>query len=328
MRLKTHLFFISSVFLVSAGLLCSCDLSSMLGQKTASSSSAASITSFTILQSSNTAIASNITATVNTSSLIITIPLPANVYNNQTLLVPSIALSPGARISPLSSVAQNFRNPVTYVVTSSDGSLTQTYITASGISPVTISSDASILSFSFQSSLNSALTSTIQGTIDSTANIIYFGLPSGIFNSNGLLTPSIQVSPYATISTLGPMVFNVPVQYVVTASDGTTTVVWTTSPHLQSSVADIVSFTFTSSLNPALSSNVSSTINHSNHSISFTLPASIYNNSTSLIPTITVSPYAKLPTIQPQQYTSSQTIVVTAEDGTTQSWSTSAAQGN
>ncbi len=57
-----------------------------------------------------------------THTIAVTVPLGTNV----TALVPTIAVSPGASVSPLSGAATNFTNPVTYTVTA--GAATQPYV--------------------------------------------------------------------------------------------------------------------------------------------------------------------------------------------------------
>jgi len=64
------------------------------------------------------------TSTINESNHSISLTVPFNT--DVTTLVPTITIT-GVSVSPLSGVAQNFTNPVTYIVTAADGS-TQAYI--------------------------------------------------------------------------------------------------------------------------------------------------------------------------------------------------------
>ncbi len=60
---------------------------------------------------------------IGTGSVSVTVPSGTDVTN----LTPTIAVSTGATVSPASGTAEDFTNPVTYTVTASDGSTTQTY---------------------------------------------------------------------------------------------------------------------------------------------------------------------------------------------------------
>lgn len=72
------------------------------------------------------------TSTINETAHTIAVTVPYGT--NVTALVPTIATSTGASVSPASGVAQNFTNPVTYTVTAADSS-TQTYIVTVTIAP-------------------------------------------------------------------------------------------------------------------------------------------------------------------------------------------------
>lgn len=65
-----------------------------------------------------------VTATINEAGKTIAATLPAG--SSVTALIPTIAVSEDASVSPTSGTAQNFTNPVTYTVTAEDGSK-QTY---------------------------------------------------------------------------------------------------------------------------------------------------------------------------------------------------------
>ena len=57
------------------------------------------------------------TAGISESAVAISVPFGSNVLS----LIPTITIPPGATISPLPTVAQNFTSPVTYTVTAQDG---------------------------------------------------------------------------------------------------------------------------------------------------------------------------------------------------------------
>lgn len=75
------------------------------------------ILSFNFMDIENTALDSDITGSVDTYSVTLTVPPSTDV----TALVPAISIS-GASISPESGVAQNFAAPITYTVTADDSS--------------------------------------------------------------------------------------------------------------------------------------------------------------------------------------------------------------
>jgi len=77
-----------------------------------------------------------VTGTVNNvlHTVALTVPAGTNVTN----LAPTITLSAGATVSPLSGAGQNFTSPVTYTVTAADGTTRQAYI-------VTVTIEASAL---------------------------------------------------------------------------------------------------------------------------------------------------------------------------------------
>jgi len=87
---------------------------------------AADILTFNFLTPAVTGAVDNVLYTV---ALIV--PFGTNVTN----LVPTITVSAGATVSPLSGVGQNFTSPVTYTVTAADGTTTQAYIVTVSVAP-------------------------------------------------------------------------------------------------------------------------------------------------------------------------------------------------
>ncbi|MFH1129592.1 MAG: immunoglobulin-like domain-containing protein [Patescibacteria group bacterium] len=79
-------------------------------------SSAKAITAFSFSEGSGT-------VNESTHAIAVTVPYGTNV----TALVPTVVVSAGASVSPLSGVAQDFTSPVTYTVTAENGT-TQTYV--------------------------------------------------------------------------------------------------------------------------------------------------------------------------------------------------------
>lgn len=84
-------------------------------------SNAKQITSFVIQGTPD------VTATINETTKTIALAMPFGT--NVTALVPIITVSPEANVSPASGIAQNFTNPVQYIVTAADGSTASYMVT-------------------------------------------------------------------------------------------------------------------------------------------------------------------------------------------------------
>lgn len=128
-----------------------------------------------------------------------------------TALIPSITVSNKATVNPSSGVSNDFTNPVTYTVTAQNGNK-QTY-TVTVVSP-----SKQIISFDF-----STLSPVITGTINENNHTISLKVP---YNTDvTALKPTIningkEISPASQTA----QNFSTPVQYTVTASNGSTQV--------------------------------------------------------------------------------------------------------
>ncbi|MBN2487384.1 MAG: discoidin domain-containing protein [Bacteroidales bacterium] len=159
-----------------------------------------------------------------------------------------------------------------------------------------------------------------QAAINSTNHTVSIVVAKGTDVSK--LTPSIVVSYQASISPASGVQrnFTTAQDYTVTASDGTPQV-WTVTVTVGSSSAnDITAFTVSGQEG-------ASTINATAHTVTVNVPYG--TNITSLAPTITVSADA---TISPatgvaRNFTTPQTYTVTAENGSTQSWTVTVVVG-
>lgn len=253
-------------------------------------SNAAEIVSFDIpLQVSSTVISA-------TGSVNIIMPFGTNL----TALVPSITLSPGATISPLSGVAQDFSAPINYTVTAGDGTTTKLWTIT-----VTVqagSNAAEIVTFDIPSQLSS--------TVNSAASTVDVVMPLG--TNLTTLIPAITISTGAVISPLSGVSqdFTSAVLYTVSAEDGSTTKIWTISVTIQANnQAEILTFD--------VPSQISSTVNSLASTVNIVMPFG--TNVTALIPTITISTGATVTPLSGvvQDFTSNVTYTVTAEDATT-----------
>jgi hypothetical protein len=136
---------------------------------------------------------------------------------NVTSLVPTIVISNGATIDPASGVAQDFTSPVVYTVTAENTTTTKEWTVTVTVLPA--SNQAEILTFSFAAQSAPATINTESATV----NI------SVVYGTNVTsLSPTITVSPFAGIVPASGVSqnFSAPVQYTVTAQDGTEKV-WT-----------------------------------------------------------------------------------------------------
>ncbi len=217
-----------------------------------------------------------------------------------TALIPSISLS-GGTISPLSGIAQNFTNPVTYIVTAADAS-TKEYIVTVTIAPNT---EANILSFN-------STTPTATGFIS--GNNITLTVPFGTSLVN--LPIAISISPGASINPIAgntTFVDGVATTYTVTAQDNVTTQNYlVTVTVAANSAKNITSFNF-EGLTPIITGIISGT--------NITLNVPYGTNITTLIPTIGITGASINPASGiAQDFTSPVTYIVTAADTTTQSY--------
>ncbi|WP_240927986.1 beta strand repeat-containing protein [Cellulophaga sp. Z1A5H] len=229
--------------------------------------------------------------TVNDPATAFEITLPAGT--DVTALSPTITHT-GASVNPASGVAQDFTSPVEYTVTAADGT-TQVYTVTVSLAPA-LSSDKDITSFSIDGE-----------TVNDPATAFEITLPAG--TDVTALSPTIvhegnSISPASGVT----QDFTSPVEYTVTAADGTTQV-YTVTVNLAaplSSTKDITSFSIDGQ-----------TVNDPATAFEITLPAG--TDVTALSPTIThigasINPASGVA----QNFTSPVEYTVTAADGTTQ----------
>ena len=168
--------------------------------------------------------------------------------------------------------------------------------------------EKSITAFSF-------VTPAVTAIVDNSAKTITGTLPVGTDATN--LSPTIVVSSKAIVSPASGVAqdFTKPVVYTVTAEDGSKQTYTATISVTKATGKDMLTFSFN-----ALSPVVSATIDAAAKTISATLP--VGSSVTALVPTFTVSERA---TVTPasgvaQDFSKVVTYTVTAEDGTTQAY--------
>jgi formylglycine-generating enzyme required for sulfatase activity len=244
---------------------------------------AADITSFSILGSNGT---------IGTNT--VTVQIPYGV--SRTALTPTIAVSPGASVDPVSGAVQDFTNSVNYTVTAQDGTTKKTYVVTVTNAPNTA---CDINTFSISGS---------NGTIGT--NTVAVQIPYGV--SRTALTPIIAVSPGATVDPVSGAArdFTNPVNYTVTAQDGTTQKTYAvTVTNAPNTACDINTFSISGS---------NGTIDQTAKTITVQIPYGV--SRTALTPTITVSPDATVDPVSgaARDFTNPVNYTVTAQDGTTQ----------
>ena len=217
-------------------------------------------------------------------------------------LLPSIVLSGGATINPLSDVVTDFSSTVTYTVTADDGTTTQDWTVSITAGPASAETDITV--FNIPELTTAAI---IDNTLHTVVGTVLYG------TDVSTLIPTIEVSTGATISPASDVArdFSSTLTYLVRAQDGSTTQNWTVNIHiLPNTAAEITSFHI-----PELVS--AATIDNLLHTVSGMVPYG--TGLTALLPTIEVSAAA---TINPvsgavTDFSSPVTYTVTAEDGTT-----------
>ncbi len=227
-----------------------------------------------------------------------------------TALTPTITISMGASIDPPSGVAQDFTSPKIYTVLAENGSESQNWTVTVTEAP---STETDVLTFELAESTGAADIDPVNATVD-----------IEVTNGTDLtsLVPTITVSTGATIDPASGVAqnFSSPVDYTVTAENGTNTRSWTVTVTVAEEPNDeteILTFELTESTGPADIDPAAGTVD---------IEVANGTDLTTLEPTITLSPGA---TIDPasgvaQDFTNSVNYTVTAENGTdSQEWSVS-----
>ena len=149
----------------------------------------------------------------NSKTIITTLPSTTNLKS----LTPYIEVSEKATVSPSSGAKVDFTSPVHYTVTAEDGSETKYIVTISLDDPLLVkSAEKKMIAFRFDQFVPAVI-----ATIDQTAKTVTAVLPTKADIGN--LIPYIEVSEKATVSPASgtAISFTAPVNYIVTAEDGT-----------------------------------------------------------------------------------------------------------
>lgn len=149
----------------------------------------------------------------NSKTIITALPSTTDLKS----LTPYIEVSEKATVSPSSGVKIDFTSPVQYIVTAEDGSEVKYMVTISLDDPLLVkSAEKKMVVFRFDQ-----FTPAETGTIDQTAKTVTAVLPKEADLGN--LAPYIEVSEKAIVSPASGVAvnFTAPVNYTVTAEDGT-----------------------------------------------------------------------------------------------------------
>ena len=168
------------------------------------------ILEFKFLAEDNPELTTDVNGAIDEPSKHIEVTVPSGT--NTSNLLPMVTISMGATITPDDN--KNFTEPFIYELTAEDET-TAAYEVTVLIAP---SSEKQISYFNFLKADNPTLTASIDCTIDEDLKLISATLPNDADLST--LTPSIEMSPGATIDPNGVQDFTGIVTYTVTAEDG------------------------------------------------------------------------------------------------------------
>jgi hypothetical protein len=283
---------------------------------------ATSITAFGFEAAHNQGILSaDVSATINGDAISVTVPFGTSV----TSLVATFTTGGTATVGGVTQVsgdtANNFSQPVTYTVTA--GSSSKTYTVTVTIAP---NQAKSITGYSFLAADNAHLSANVSATINGTA--IAATVPFGTdvtalvatFSTTGT---SVHVGSTAQTSGVTANDFTSPVEYTVTAADGSTATYTVTVTVAQNASKDITAFSFLTADNSGLTANVTATITGT--SIGATVPFG--TNVTALVATfsttgasVAVGANAQTSGTTANDFTSPVTYTVTAADNSTKTY--------
>ncbi len=286
-------------------------------------STAKEITAYAFLAAENAGLPSDVAATITGTNITATVPFGTDV----TALVATFTttganVAVGAAAQTSGRTANDFSNPVVYVVTAADGSTKSYTVTVA----IATSTAKEITAYAFLSADNAGLTADVTATITGTtiAATVPFGTDvTALVATFATTGASVAVGGTAQVSGTTANDFTNPVAYVVTAADGSTRTYTVTVTVAQSPAKDITSFAFLSVENPGLSADVIASINGT--TITATVPFG--TDVTGLVATfattgvsVAVGGTAQVSGTTANDFTSPVAYVVTAADATTNTY--------
>lgn len=248
-------------------------------------SAAKDIIQFTIL---------NVDGIVNGTAIDLTLPFGTNV----TALIPTIVIN-GKSVSPVSGVPQDFTNPVQYTVTAADNT-TKVYT----VTVTLAGNDAKDITRFTVNGLDASISTT-----SPTTGVISLNVPNGssLTNLSPVVTiTGVSVSPASGVA----QDFTNPVNYVVTAADGTTKTYTVTIGTVNGNGTKLItSFSILG---------VSGAITNGQQSASVTIVLPAGTNLDGQTPTIVINASSISPPSRvPQNFTNPVIYTVRAADGST-----------
>ena len=153
---------------------------------------------------------------INSGDYTVTLTLPYGTDVSALVATFTLSVNATAKVNGVEQVSgttpNDFTNPVTYTVTAEDGTTTLNWTVTVNVTPASSAKDITSFTISGQ----------VSSDIDTVAGSVTVVMPYGTDVTN--LTPTIEVSPYATIDPASGVAqnFTNPVIYTVTAQDGTT----------------------------------------------------------------------------------------------------------
>jgi hypothetical protein len=270
--------------------------------------SAKAITAFAFESAHNSDLPADVTAVIAGTSITATVPFGTDVTSLvATFSTTGTGVTVGAMTQVSGTTSNDFSSPVTYVVTAADAT-TQSYVVTVNVAANTAKD---ITSFQFLTVKNAGLSANVTATI--TGTDITAILPFGSDLTNLVATfsttgDSVAVAGVEQVSGVTANNFTTPLQYTVTAADGSTQVYTVTVINSFSSAKNITAFSILG---------IDGIISGTN--ISLVVPNG--TDLTALIPTITITGVSVSPgSLVPNDFTNPATYTVTAADNTTKQY--------
>ncbi|MDC7222510.1 MAG: BspA family leucine-rich repeat surface protein [Spirochaetales bacterium] len=287
------------------------------------SSSNKEITSFLFTSALNSGLASDAEGTIDGTDINITLPAdtdPGSLIATFIATGESVTVEGTAQESGVTP--NDFSASLTYTVTAEDGT-TQSY-TVTAV--VAASSAKDISSFLFESTLNSELTSDVEGTIDGTT--ISATLPEDTDLTSLIATftttgESVAVDGTTQESGVTPNDFSSDLTYVVTAEDGSTQEYTLSADLAKSTAKELTSFSAESTYNTNLYDSITGEIDGTTLNITFlegTDLSSLIITFETTGESLSCDSETLTSTVSALDFTEDFTLTVTAEDGSAQDY--------
>ncbi|QJD84601.1 S-layer homology domain-containing protein [Cohnella herbarum] len=254
-----------------------------------------------------------VVATISGTTISATVPYGTDVSDLvATYATTGSLVKVGSTLQASGVTPNDFSSPVTYIVEAQDGTTKAYTVTVS----VAASDAKDITTFSFES-LTPAVVGTISGTAIS-ATVPYGTDVSGLVATFVTTGSIVKVGTTVQASEMTPNDFSSPVTYTVEAQDGSTKSYTVTVSVAASDAKDLTAFSF-EGLTPAVVGTISGT------TISATVPygtdvsglVATYATTGSLVK---VGSTLQASGLTPNDFSLSVTYTVTAQDGTTKSY--------